>query len=291
MFAAIMLAASLAPPAAPAPLPDRWLLKLVPEKLPPLPDRFYGTTWYAASQPVGRFGPPWELWAGFRKASIVQPAEAILTLPVERQSLGVGFGGLPFTGPTTAGHNTVPLAVHGSLVEFDRKLYTATIRTRRAIHGRQTECEMLHLGSAIEFEKGAWYQAGTSREPLGDRVVVEEWRIDFKDDPRAKARGTAHLRGRWRVLTEPNGKSLDAEVSFHAVKSSGDIRNVTLQWPTGMQQSRRLPSLEFDDVWDGRNYMQLDGMHWLSLEPATKPRPKLPDSHGLVQPPMKAARK
>src|SRR5437867_6211428 len=106
--------------------------------------------------------------------------------------------------PTARGHRSVPLAVHRPLVEFERKLYTATIRTGK-----------LHLGSAIELKDRVWYQAGTT-SPNGKGLSVEEWRIDFRDDPRTADRGKALLRGNWRVLTEPDGETYEAEVPFQA---------------------------------------------------------------------------
>jgi hypothetical protein len=283
---ALALAAGLAPTAAPAPLPDRWLLKLVPEKLPPLPDRFYASTWYATTGPFPSFGPSWEFWAEFRKAGQDRPAEAVLTLPGTDQA---GFGGVSFGQlPTTRGHRTVPLAVHGPLVEFERRLYTATIRTLKSIPGQHAEREMLHLGSAIELKNRVWYQAGTTTPMNGKGLSVEEWRIEFEDDPRTADRGTATLRGHWRVLTEPEGESFDAEIRFRAGKTHTGGRTVDLLWPRGTLQTRSLPRLKIEDAVDGLNIMMVDGMHQLTLSPATKPRPQLlKEKPGLVQPPTK----
>ena len=94
------------------------------------------------------------------------------------------------------------------------------------------------------------------------------------------------MRGQWRLLTEPEGESFDAEVSFQAGKTYTGGRTVTLNWPTGMKQTRRLPQLLIEDTSGGGNLMQLDGMYGLSLEPAPKPRPESAlKETGLVQPP------
>lgn len=293
MLTALVLAAisaGLSPP-APAPLPDRWLLKLLPDKLPPLPDRFYTETWYHHSL-APRIGINWELWAGFRKPGQGRRAEAILTLP---DGVGTGFGHHLGSGlfslermPAKPGHRNVPLAVHGPLVEFNRRLYTATIRTSKAVAGQHAEREMLHLGSAIEVKDLVWYQAGTVSPKNGKGPSVEEWLIEFKDDPRTSDRGKAILRGHWRVLTEPEGESYEAEVPYHSYRNG---RRVDLLW-TGMFQPRSMQTLKIGGAPDGANVMEIEGMHQLSLYPAPKPRPELaPETVELVQPPGKKVRK
>jgi hypothetical protein len=218
------------------------------------------------------------LWADFRKAGKGLATDAVLTLP---DGPLTGFGGNGLFDlerlPTRPGHRIVPLAVHGPLVEFDRKVYTATILAGK-----------LHLGSAIEVRERVWYQAGT-RKPMGSKgVLVEEWLIEFREDPRTADLGKARLRGHWRPLTKLEGESFDAEVTFQAGKSYTGGRTVTLKWPHGMRQSRHLPRLEIEDSWGGSNYMQIDDMHRLSLYPAPKPRPVLiPETVELVQPPVK----
>jgi hypothetical protein len=284
VFAALVLAAGLAPAATPAPLPDRWLLKLVPDDLPPLPDRFYAVTWYDTPTDL-RFGS-WEFWAEFRKSGQGRPAQAVLTLTGLNQSglTAVFWHGHPIT---PKGHRVAELAVHGPLVEFEGRLYTTTIRTWKTTPAPQTEREMLHLGSAVELKDRVWYQAGTT-SANGKPVSVEEWRIEFRDDPRTADRGTATLRVHWRRLAEPEGESFAAEVKFQAGNTYEKGRTVTLLWPTGMHQTRSLPRLEIgDDRGREGNLMWLDGMHRLSLHPAPKPRPQLPESSGLVQPPAK----
>jgi hypothetical protein len=284
VFAAIVLAASLAPAAAPAPLPDRWLLKLAPDGLPPLPDRFYAVTWYASHFNWGG-GSRWEFWADFRKPARGRPVEALLTLTGEHE-FGLGLTGhfWPVYPPTASGHRTALLAVHGPLVEFEGRLYTATIRP-----GKDAE-EMLHLGSAVELKDRVWYQAGTTSAG-GKPASVQEWRIEFRDDPRTADRVTAFLRGRWRVPTEPEGESFEAEVRFQAGKTYEGGRTVTLNWPIGMRQIRSLPRLEIAGARGGADVMWVGGIHGgmqlLSLYPAPKPRPQLREPTGLVQPPGK----
>ena len=287
MFAALVVVAGLVAAADPAPLPDRWLLKLVPDDLPSLPDPFHTTTWYYGTDLFTRVGPSWEFWAEFHKAGEGRPAEAVLTLTGGEQGRFNGPFGLDHL-PTTRGHRIVPLAVHGPLVEFEGRLYTATFRTSKAVPGRRPEREMLHLGSAVELKDRVWYQAGTTTPSGGGMVSVEEWRIEFRDDPRTKDRGTATLRGHWRVLIDPGGKSFESEVSFLAGNTYEKGRIVTLNWPTGMKQTRLLPSLEIAGPRGGANDMRVDNMHRLSLHAADKPRPKVVEKPaGLVQPPAK----
>jgi hypothetical protein len=289
VFATLVLVAGLAAklaPAAPAPLPDRWLLKLLPDNLPALPDRFYAVTWYHYTH-APNTGNAWEVWADFRKAGKFRPAEAILTLPyLPGSALGGLFGGLTLEQlPTKPGHRTVPLAVHGSLVEFDRKLYTATIRTSKAVPGRYPEREMLHLGSAIEVKDRVWYQAGTTRLRRGKGLSIEEWRIEFREDPRTTAQGKAMVHGHWRGLSELEGESFNAEISFRVGKTYRGGRSVALNWPNGLLPDRPRPHLEIEDCWGGANVIRVDDMHQSSFSPAEKPRPKL--SVELMQPPGK----
>jgi hypothetical protein len=249
-------------------------------------------TWYYNLN-VSNIGPSWELWADFRKAEQGRAAEAIITLPGGREhGLGWGLGDsiALWQQPTSPGHRSVPLAVHGPLVEFERRLYTATIRTEKIARGSQPARETLHLGSAIELKDRVWYQAGTS-VPNDKGLCVEEWRIEFQNNPRTEDRGTATLRGHWRVVNKPEGESFDAVVTFHAGKTYTGGRTVTLNWPTGMRQTRSLPQLEIDDPQGGTNIMWLDKMHRLSLQPASKPRPQLLEQSGLMQPPTQKSGK
>ena len=229
----------------------------------------------------------WEFWADFRKPAQGRPAEALLTLTGWKPSGLNSHHITPLAAPAPK-NRTARLAIHGSLVEFEGRLYTATIRSGKSDISPHIEREMLHLGSAIEVKDRVWYQAGTTTPRRGQGVSVEEWRIEFRDDPRTADRGKATLRGHWRVLTKSEGESFDSEVSFQAGKTYTGGRTVTLNWPHGMRQTRSLPHLEIDDYRGGANIMRLDDMHRLSLYPAPKPRPEpISESLELVQPPEK----
>jgi hypothetical protein len=193
LVALCLAAAGLAPAADPAPLSDRWLLKLLPDDLPPTPDRLYAVTWYNRSD-GGSGGldlgeDAWELWVEFRKADRDRPAETVLTR-TGAAATGRRIGMWRPPPVTTTDRRAVPLAVHGPLVEFDRRLYTATTGTRKFGRKDIPDREVLNLGAAVELKGKVWYQAGTRVAEDGKTVSVEEWRLEFKDDPRTAAEGT-----------------------------------------------------------------------------------------------------
>jgi hypothetical protein len=279
VFAAL-LAAALAPAADPAPLPDRWLLQLVPDKLPPLPDAFYTTTWYDSFFPRG-VTRSWELWLTFRKADAARPAEATILRLAER------FPDTPHSPPPAP--RVVPLAVHGPLVEFDGRLYTATVRPWKRGPDPKDVRDTLHLGSAVEATERVWYQAGTTTVPNG-KTLVEEWRLEFKDDPRKAAAGTATVRGHWRIVTEPEGGSFAADLPF-TVAPPNDVskaRVITFTLPDGVKKPRReLPYLVIgDDHRGSADFIWVERQDRLAVSPAARPAPAAP-APGLVQPPKK----
>jgi len=292
MFAAICLAVSLSPAAAPpAPLPDRWLLKLVPDNLPALPDRFYMVSWYDSHR-AQHFGHSWDFWVEFRKPEAGRPAEASLTLSSWKQTdrpPAQDFESLPpptRPGSASVPHRSVPLAVYGPLIEFEGKLYTATTRTRKDSSAPKQEREMLYLGSAVELKDRVWYQAGTTTGNSGT-ATAEEWRLEFQDDPRTKDAGTATILGHRRVLTEPEGESFAAEVRFKSDPPNDRTlaRVVTFLAPEGKKPARTLPYLQISDDRGGVNLIWLDGLNRMALYPV--PRPKEPEPPGLVQPPAR----
>lgn len=114
MFAALLLNALAADP--PASIPDRWLLKLAPAELPESPAALFTATWADRYFPRNVDGA-WSEWTTFRRATPGAPGEATVT-----RTEGFATPARPLT-PTV---RVVPFAAHGRLVEYDRKLYTAT---------------------------------------------------------------------------------------------------------------------------------------------------------------------
>lgn len=282
MFAALCAAVCLAPAADPAPLPDRWRLQLLPDGLPQLPDRLYDVTWHDGLLNSRLSSAYWEVWVDFRRAARTRPAEAVVTLAGGRLAV-------PPRTPLAPGHRWVPLAVHGPLVEFDRRLYTAAIFTGKPGRDPELARDRFHLGSAVEFKAGAWYQAGTTT-PRDGKPVVEEWRLEFKDDPRKAAAGAVRTRGRWRAVAESEGGSFDAELRFTA-KGPDDLvtaRIVTLVPPDGKEPPRPLPYLVIGDRhrWGADVIVWTDEQDRMALSPAPADAlGRRPEPPGLVQPP------
>src|SRR5262245_8864829 len=285
MFAALFAAACCAPAADPAPLPDRWLLKLFPDDLPPLPDRVFDVTWYDKHDSRAST-LSWILWVEFRRANRLRSAEAVVT------RLGDGDPSARWTRGRTStpqGRRSVPLAVHGPLVEFDRQLYTATLRTGK-IGDDIPDREFLHLGSAVEVKGRVWYQAGTRTAEDGKTVTVEEWRLEFKSDPRTAREGVVTVRHHSREITKPDGAVSAADLRFKAEPPNERIsaRIITLVPSKGKDSDRELLYLLIghdpetaDVIWD-------HGQHGISLHPdPTDGHKLLSDRPALVQPPAK----
>jgi hypothetical protein len=284
MFAAVLVA-TLAPAQPPAPLPDRWLLRLAPADLPRTPPDLYSQSWFDAlySRASSR---SWERWVQFRPADRRGPATVTVTK----------IGGSELFRPPNQAEpvtRTLPLAVHGPLVEFDRQLYTAVSRPLRG-GMKASITQQLHLGAAVELKDRVWYQAGTHTSPDGKTVTVEEWRLEFKDDPRTADAGSVAVRGFRRPLTERTGKEFAAEVRFTA-KPPDDltsVRVVTFHPPN----EAALGGLTYLQLGNDRGAPDViwveggtPGWDRLSLTPASRPAPVRlePDAPGLVQPPVK----
>src|SRR5262249_47824875 len=141
--------------------------------------------------------------------------------------------GAPGSGPaqekTVA--RTLPLAVHGPLVEFDRKLYTVALTEWKLDDGRAVP--VLTLGAAVEVKPNVWYQAYT--EEFTDRTArVTEILAEFASDPRTNAEGKAKLRRFVRMLTERDGELTEFDGTFRRTKDktepevriSGNVKGI-----------------------------------------------------------------
>jgi hypothetical protein len=272
MIAALCFTAGMMPlanPAKPQPLPARWMLQLAPDKSPELPESFYSTTWYDDFQPRSIRGA-WRLWLEFRKGTADRPAEATLTNP-------------DFRGVAVV--RSVPLAVHGSFVEFDRRLYTTSIATRPIGDEKRT---MLYLGSAIEVKDGVWYQAATRRDGRNN-VLIEEWRLEFDSNPRTSTEGTVTARHHRRIVSEPEGHSFVIKTRFTASdpKSDPGLRIAYLERPDDSPLTE-IPYLAIGEAVGRENVIWVQGQDRLALQPAgpyKKPSDALPP--GLMEPPKK----
>jgi hypothetical protein len=185
----------------PAPLPQRWALKLMPETLPELPPGTVNGVWYAREFRFGGIG-----------CGAVPTGVAKTRLRFQAGPPG-GMGGVEIehTEPAFTGRfvteRRARLAVHQSLVEFDGALYTARLDTPK-VKGR--EVRRLELGVAVELAHLVWYQAGTEAR----RNTLEEWRLEFSDDPRVKESGTMTIRRHRRHIYETEGQSWEVEARF-----------------------------------------------------------------------------
>ena len=131
----LAFAAPAESPARPASIPERWLLKLMPKELPKLPEAFSKTTWTEQHNP--RAGGGWIDWYAFA------PEAGEVT--VTRQNFR-GFDADAGTKGVTV--RTAPLAVHGVIVEYDRKLFTVALSEWKKSKVESTV--LLNLGAAVE---------------------------------------------------------------------------------------------------------------------------------------------
>ncbi len=293
MFAAFLaagLSAAQPPAPVPAPLPDRWLLQLVPADLPrAAPPRLYAETWFDAHHSRA-IHLSWERWIQFRPGYLGGPATASIT------KLGEGERVVPNKRDEPV-HRVVPLAVHGPLVEFDGKLFTAVVAPVR-VGMKAGATQQLHLGAAVALKDNVWYQVGTRPSADGKTVTVEEWRLEFRDDPRTTDEGTATVRGHTRVLTEQTGEATKLELRFKRTPPREPDTTRIIDFVQADSTKRvRLPTLILgrgddgaDAIWDTSPAAHLDR---LTLTPATRLPPVrlVPGMPELVQPPPKEKKK
>jgi hypothetical protein len=280
MFAMLVACATIpniptaAPP--PAPLPDRWLLKFAPAEPKALSDEFWNSTWWHGSIP--RFGGGWSEWIEFGK---VRKSEAEATI-TRLESQG-GFGAKQPGDKLTV--RTVPLAVHGPLVEFDRKLYTAAIVERQSTDGKRASA-MLVLGAAVEIKPNVWYQAYSDELSEG-KVRVTELLAEFTVDPRTKDEGKATLRKFVRILTEPEGELTEFEGTFQRTNDKVP-REVQISGTAGTGASKATVRVKLG-LPDGEVPAKFGSAPILRVIATTDPAPKplTGPPASLVEPPAK----
>jgi hypothetical protein len=195
-----------------APLPERWQLRLIPADLPKLPGPFWGTVWSHGTSPRG--GGGWTEWIAFAPGTDKTGAAVALS----RTS------GRPGREKETA--RTVPLAVHGPLVSFDGKLYTAALTESKSMDGTRVT-PVLTLGAAVEFKPNAWYQAFT--EEFSDGTArVTELLAEFAVDPRTNEEGEAKLRKYVRMAADRDGELIEFAGTFRKAEGQfGPARRIT----------------------------------------------------------------
>jgi hypothetical protein len=251
-------------PIAPS-LPARWLLKLLPADAAPLPDSFWKSTWTSGTSPRG-----WTEWLTFGR-NVKNEGEVTIT---RREG---------FPGGERVKARTVPLAVAGPLVEFDKKLYTVAITERKSADGTQVT-PLLTLGAAVEVKPNVWYQAYSEEFPDG-KARVTELLAEFAVDPRANEDGKVKFRKFVRTLSDREGALTEYDGTFTkgrgrsgpAVRIAdsvqvGELGTVSRVWMD-------LPSKEFP--------ARFDTSPAVTLAATTDAAPKPPQANatGLVEPP------
>jgi hypothetical protein len=223
MFHALLAVALVSLSAEPpAPLPDRWLLKLAPAELPQLPDQFWKNNWWESYSPRSRDGQ-WEQWTTFAPGTDKKASEATIVRASSRRVSG----------------RTMPLAVHGPLVDFDGTLYTVALTEKWAR-------PLLFLGAAVEVQPNVWYQA-YSEKFAGGEVRVTEIRAEFAADPRKVKNGKAKVQLFVRMLTDregertefageyrPNESKKGREVLIWGKVNANASKTVSLELPHGV---------------------------------------------------------
>lgn len=271
MVGALTVAIVSAALAGPTPLPDRWLLKLVPPNLPALPDALFTTRWYG-SESVSPF------LGGLGTTPRDVPTEWAFRPGVGRRP---GTMSKVLLGDNNRPPETHPLAVHRCLVEFDRKLYTAAVIDKSLV-----------LGVPVELPNRVWYQAGL----LDDGQTVREWRLEFDDDPRANRTGGVTVRGHVRKLADPDGREVRFQTRFKSegfggewvvkfldVRQEPSLQRFTI--PAVVPNRRDLPFRVPEIVAGGNRPARLV---LGSVRPAVfVPSPWVPSPAELVQPPKK----
>jgi hypothetical protein len=273
----VILATPAPDDAKPAPIPDRWLLKYAPKEMPALPEAFAKHVWYDRWFPRISLGA-WEEWVEFKPETAKRPGTATIT----RREMGEDRKPRLTT-------RTVPLAVYGPLVEYDGRLFTAGIG--RWAHEQPTPTDVLDLGRAIELPGHVWYQAASQGEK-GGPTWVQEWRLEFSDDPRVAKKGTVKVFGHSRETTEPEGEDFVAELRFERTKEPHERSwtiKVIADGDAKLPKSG-LPALAFDPdrqratIYDRVILNQMFPTLTPAHTPAPKPENELP---GLMQPPKK----
>ena len=278
LLSVIVAAAPGAPTdAKPAPIPERWLLKYAPKDMPALPAAFTEKTWYHRWFP--RLSGAWEEWVVFAPENAKRPGTATIT----RADTGADQK-LQLTV------RTIPLAVYGPLVEYDGRLYTASVG--KWAHEQPTPTDVLDFGSAAELPGNVWYQAASAGGKVGPKWV-QEWRLEFDADPRTAQKGKVKVFGFHRETTEAEGEDFVAELKFERTKQPHEKTwsiKLVAEEATKVPKSG-LPGLAFDPdrgrafIYD---YAVLNQM-FPQLTPARDPTPQ-PASDppvGLMQPPKK----
>ncbi|WP_439629889.1 hypothetical protein [Gemmata sp.] len=295
MFTVVSLLTFLAPELdlgalqKPAALPDRWQLKLLPDKLPELPAPLEGE-WHDRTFVFGGFG------CGMRPSGLGD------TRIWFRPGFGANLPGhatVERWEPLFHGHHVTKYqartAVHGPLIEFAGELYTARVTTRKEPGGARRE---LLLGSTLELPGLVWYRAGTSN----GGNCVEEWRAEFREDPRTNDEGVVTIRTHWRFWSDVEGMPLVVKAAYKKPFVSwftnsprpADTRLLQLALtPIGKWRVEDLPRLTLEgrelrfDFDHRERRDQLVQLRLIAGPPPTSPLDVERDPLSLVQPPKK----
>jgi hypothetical protein len=267
------------PQVRPAPIPERWLLRYAPEEMPPLPESFVKTTWNHRWFPRTSVGA-WEEWVAFSPETATRRGTATITRSRANPK--------QIDAPALT-RRTVPVAVYGRLVEYDGRLYTAGVGNWA--HEQPIPTDVLDLGAAVELPSNVWYTAASGGGKDGDPLMVQEWRLEFAQDPRTEKEGKVKVFGFAREVAKLDGEDFVAGVRFERTKEPHEKSwKVKLIAPEGTNvPPSGLPVLGFDpdrNRWFIYDSAILDQM-FPTLTPARSDAPKAPAGApaALVQPP------
>ncbi len=269
-LAALTFAAPAEPPVRPESIPERWLLKLAPKELPKLPEAFSKTTWTQHYNP--RAGEGWISWYAFA------PEAGDVT--VTRQNTR-GFD--VDAGAKGVTVRTAPLAVHGVLVEFDRKLYTVALSEWKSMERKVTP--LLNLGAAVEVRPNVWYQAFSDELDKG-KSKVTELVAEFAADPRKKDEGKVTVRKHMRMLDETDGEATEFEGTF-AKKEYGSRVGVEITGFVKKPGAEPTPARLWLQHAADEAPANFNLAATVRLAAASKETPKPQLAASLVQPPKK----
>ena len=212
----------------PRPLPDRWRLELVPDDVSATPNGLWSKTWYYGRHTRGGPGSLSE-WLTFVTPKNNRTAETnIVHQQGHRNERNQTYWSV--TG------YTAPVAVHGSLLEFDRRLYTFILAKQKSY-----DRELLCLGCAIQPQANVWYEAKGEARSDGT-IRVEEILAEFSSDPQTELSGSVKVNRFSRWSTKPDGNRITFNGLFNCI-TRGSRRIVVIQSDDGTKRLK----LRIDD--------------------------------------------
>jgi hypothetical protein len=215
------------------PLPERWTLEFMPDKLPNLPDDVYGKTW-GHLPPRTRTGRGHSDFLTFHKPAGGKPAEVAW-----RQVMHLRFG--QEDRETT---RTLELRVEKSLLEFGGELHTAVVHD-----------DILALNAGVPIDDRSWYVVQCDTFTDG-KVRVSEYLFDFDDDPRTADNGKLTVKHASNLFPDPHPEKWTQAATFDVNQKSDKYRTFVLRSIAAPGRPRsNLPKLL---LWTDRPYLSLN---------------------------------